>query len=250
MLIGQYLHLGISPHTLIPDIKAHIDAAELAMSKTRGDLDPLLYGFELDELEYREEDKAYYLPLYRNGKIAFYYKYYIDETQDALTWTIPVGDGKKVYVKVEKSLTTPAAKDTEKPKAPDMAVEEDEAAGAERKTIQGSPAKLLETIRDNPELLRKACSNKGITAAEMAKIRLVARTTINKEFEILKALRIFISVTKGSDRYRFSDMMIGPDENYTKRCIDLVIILNIRLEKGAIQGRSIEEIFPRIKGLP
>ena len=101
-LIGQYLHLGISPHTLIPEIKKHIDAAEFKLLKTHPHLDPILAGCELDELTYNKEGNAYYLPIYRKGIKKFNYKFYIAEKpEDPDDWTIPLGDGNKVYVRLE-----------------------------------------------------------------------------------------------------------------------------------------------------
>ncbi|MFH1411951.1 MAG: hypothetical protein ABIG55_04820, partial [Candidatus Omnitrophota bacterium] len=97
-LIGLYLRWGISEHTLIPDIKQHIDAAELAISKTH--YDPLLAGFEIDEMFYDEDENAYYLPVYRDGVKRYLYKYYLEPGTDPASMTIPLGDGTDVYVKV------------------------------------------------------------------------------------------------------------------------------------------------------
>ncbi len=103
ILIGKYLHSGISKYTLVQEIKEHIDAAELALSKTHRD--PLLAGFEIDELEYREDENAFYLPLYRQGKKAFYYKYYTEKDEkNPPHITIPLGNGEYVYVDVVKIL--------------------------------------------------------------------------------------------------------------------------------------------------
>jgi len=100
-LIGRYLHLGISSHTLIPEIKKHVDAAELAISKTYHDV--LLAGYELDELTYNKEENAYYLPIYRGGVKKFYYKYYLDGDEKSVDITIRLKDGKKVYVRIENA---------------------------------------------------------------------------------------------------------------------------------------------------
>jgi len=102
-LIGQYLYLGISQHTLIADIKAHVDAAELNASKQH---DTLLKSFALDEIIFNEEKKAFYLPIYRNGMMAFQYKFYLDGNQKTADMTIPLGktklipDGVNLYVDV------------------------------------------------------------------------------------------------------------------------------------------------------
>lgn len=99
MLIGQFLHLKISPHTLKEEIKRHIDPAELAVSRTHHD--PLLAGSDIDELTYNVFEEAYYLPLYRDGEKELYYRYHINKdptkTPDI---TIPIGEGREVYIDV------------------------------------------------------------------------------------------------------------------------------------------------------
>ncbi|GEM_PF-4610017 len=100
MIIGQCLHLGISEETLIQDIKSHVNKAELAMSKYYDDA--LLAGYEIDELHYDEEERAYCLPVYREGFRVFHYKYYIDKRPDKEPdMTLPLGDGTEVYVRAE-----------------------------------------------------------------------------------------------------------------------------------------------------
>jgi hypothetical protein len=101
VLIGKYLHLGISPHTLIPEIKKHVGESELFVSSTRGDLDPVLYGMNVNEIVLNEADKAYYLPVYRESNSvtpAFFYKFYIDGDGKDADMSIPVGSGKAVYI--------------------------------------------------------------------------------------------------------------------------------------------------------
>ncbi|NQT07316.1 MAG: ATP-binding protein, partial [Candidatus Omnitrophica bacterium] len=102
--LDKYLTLGISEHTTrkdlrddvklasraIEEIRKTVPQGELEQSKTR--LDPMLYGFELDELYYR--DNAFYLPIYRDdeqgNRIKTYeYKFYKD------------GDGKTAWVIVQ-----------------------------------------------------------------------------------------------------------------------------------------------------
>ena len=100
MLIGKYLHLGISSHTIIPAIKEHIEAVELAASVTSHD--NLLVGFKVDEMFYAEKENAYYLPVYQDGVRKFYYKFYVNDDLGNKHMTIPRGDREKVYVKIEK----------------------------------------------------------------------------------------------------------------------------------------------------
>ena len=87
---------------LIDEIRRHVDPAELEVSKTRGDLDPILRGFELDKLRYR--DGAYELPIYREGVKRYYYRFHTDEKGD-LDWVIPVGGGKDLYVECVDAVT-------------------------------------------------------------------------------------------------------------------------------------------------
>ena len=86
---------------LIDEIRRHVDPAELEISKTRGDLDPILAGFELDELRYR--DGAYELPIYREGVKRFYYKFY-KEDDGKSTWKISLRDGDHIYVELVDDL--------------------------------------------------------------------------------------------------------------------------------------------------
>jgi len=106
-ILAKYLSLGISDHTAKEITQAAIDEIlkkagkpEINLSKTRGDLDPFLYGFELDELEYRESENAYYLPIYRdNGKTLFqHYKFYVDGNDKDADMRISLPGGKFVYV--------------------------------------------------------------------------------------------------------------------------------------------------------
>jgi len=99
MLIGQFLHLKVSPYTLKEEIKRHIDPVELAVSRTRHD--PLLAGSAIDELTYNIFEEAYYLPLYRDGEKALYYRYYVNKDPvQPPDITIPIGDGREVYIDV------------------------------------------------------------------------------------------------------------------------------------------------------
>lgn len=109
---------------------------------------------------------------------------------------------------------------------------------------EGSPADCLETIktseerlpdRGNKTLFELALDkNEGIAVHEAAAQRTgFSRRTIDREFETLKALGIFVPVKKGSAYYRFSDMMLGPDENYTKTMINAICDIHYRIgQKG------------------
>ena len=115
IVIGRYLDLGISEHTLIPELKRYLTKAELKFTKDR---DPLLAGFAIDELSYSKSEKAYYLPLYRknsSGKRikAFTYKYYVEGDPKDADMRIPLESGKNIYVKAE-AVEEPAHKMPEK----------------------------------------------------------------------------------------------------------------------------------------
>jgi signal transduction histidine kinase len=111
-ILAKYLTLGISEHTVkekvqsdlnfaqdaIEEIREKVPEDEIHLSKTRGDLDPFLYGFELDELKYRESENAYYLPIYRDGKLAYHYKFYIEGDSKDADMKISLPGRKCVYV--------------------------------------------------------------------------------------------------------------------------------------------------------
>jgi len=103
---------------------------------------------------------------------------------------------------------------------------------------KGSPVKLLETLK-NPEnnyILQKALNkNEGISVGELVNLRSpYARRTVEREFEILKDLEIFVPVViNGKTKrgyYRFSDMMIGANEDYTKTLIN--VIKDVKFQVG------------------
>lgn len=95
--IGKYLHRGISEHTLIPEIKHNIKPALLASNERK---DQLLKGFRIDELRYDKDAKAFFLPLYRNGKKRFEYKYFIEGDPKDADMTIPIDGGVTLYVQL------------------------------------------------------------------------------------------------------------------------------------------------------
>ena len=114
-LIGKDLHEPTSENlkefvddttrakAMIEEIRKHVGQAELAISKTRGDLDPLLYGFELDKLRYTEDKNTYTLPIYREGLEVYNYIFYIGEgSENPNDWLISAGE-KNVYMKLEIS---------------------------------------------------------------------------------------------------------------------------------------------------
>jgi len=103
-IIGDALYRnGISPQTLISNIKNFLGERELDITKEQ---DPMLAGFELDELTY--DGEAYYIPLYRgegkNRVKTFNLKYYKTRTDKKPDFTIPLGDGSNVYVDVGSYL--------------------------------------------------------------------------------------------------------------------------------------------------
>ncbi len=91
-----------------------------------------------------------------------------------------------------------------------------------RKKDKGCPEKLLEDIRNNDILLRKALSEEGISRQEILAIRDWSERTVDREVEILKALGIFVPIEEKTGHYKFSDMMKGPNENYTKTMINAI----------------------------
>ena len=101
--IGQYLHLEISQHSLIPDIREHLSPEELDAGRFSND--PILAGVDIEGIRYSPEEKVYRLPVYREGKLAFYYKYCLDGNEETADITIPLwnrADGiVNVFVDIE-----------------------------------------------------------------------------------------------------------------------------------------------------
>ncbi len=125
-IIGKYLRDGISQYTLIPCIKHRISKTELAWAREK---DPLLAGCAIDELSFRADEKAFYLPLYRRdaqGKRvkAYVYTFLIEGGSTDTGWTIPLGNGTNVYVKVD------VVPGYEPPVSRKQAVEKPQAAGS------------------------------------------------------------------------------------------------------------------------
>ncbi|MDP8298494.1 MAG: hypothetical protein P9L88_01115 [Candidatus Tantalella remota] len=109
---------------------------------------------------------------------------------------------------------------------------------SQKSAPKGSPARLLMTLRDNPELLVVACSDTGFTAKDITPHRQkidgtsFSKTTVNKEIEVLKALGILVPA---ADRYhyRLSNGIRGPDSGFVKRLINAVIEIEHQVgEKG------------------
>lgn len=114
--------------------------------------------------------------------------------------------------------------------------------------LKSSPAVCLMTIRDNKivldvhddSLLELALSkNRGITAKEVLKCRPYNPNTgkpynlgtIKKELETLVDLGIFVPVKENPNHYIFSDMMIGPDLNYTRSLINAINDITYQIGK-------------------
>ncbi|MFA5146774.1 MAG: helix-turn-helix domain-containing protein [Candidatus Omnitrophota bacterium] len=74
--IAHHLKLGVSQHTLIPELKKIISASDLAAIKAK---DPVLAGCEIDELSYDGPNKIYSLPIYRDGIKSLQYRFYLAE---------------------------------------------------------------------------------------------------------------------------------------------------------------------------
>ena len=88
---------------MIKKIREHIDPIKLELSKTRGDLDPVLFGFELNELNYDGKKNVYELPIYRDGIKTFTYKFGVGKTPEGEI--IPLEEIGNVTVRVEMNAT-------------------------------------------------------------------------------------------------------------------------------------------------
>ena len=105
------------------------------------------------------------------------------------------------------------------------------ASSTEKAACEGSPADCLTAIKNDPVLFAGMVDKSGgVKISEVARSRPFHPRTVCKEFEILKDLGIFVSVEGKRGYYRFSDMMVGPDENYTKTMIN--VVNDIRYQVG------------------
>lgn len=104
ILVGQYLKLGISEHTIKPDIQDVMRAIKGRVNIYRATSDaqkpdPLLKDAVIDNAFYSEKENAFYLPISKQSTTVFAYKFFLTpapgETPDM---TIPLGDGSHVYV--------------------------------------------------------------------------------------------------------------------------------------------------------
>ncbi|MCX5666146.1 MAG: aldo/keto reductase, partial [Candidatus Omnitrophica bacterium] len=100
------------------------------------------------------------------------------------------------------------------------------AAAAEDEKLKGkgSPADLLELIKDTPELMQKALDWKGlggITEQDIAKVRPYSGRTIRRELKTLDNLRILVQASR-TGNYRFDRKMLGPDIDHTKTLINAI----------------------------
>lgn len=102
----------------------------------------------------------------------------------------------------------------------------------------GSPAGLLEYLRDNTELLREALNKNGITLRKVNKTRFKPKTdkqykdkTKKLEFQILIDLGIFEPIKGDPYDCRFTEMMKGKDLNYTESLINRIIDIRYRVGK-------------------
>jgi len=104
---------------------------------------------------------------------------------------------------------------------------------APSKQPKGSPADCLETIKASEMLFRRALdSSGGVTSKEVAAERPFSRRTVDKEFEMLKDVGILVPIEGKSGYYRFADMLIGLDANYTKTLINVVNDLRYQIGEG------------------
>jgi len=115
---------------------------------------------------------------------------------------------------------------------------------------KGSPADLLMTIRDAPELLAKARDPKaGLTGKDLFPHRDFDHSTVYQEIQILRDTGVFVQcgVRDSKKYYRFPDWMIGNDENAAKTMINAISDIHYKM-----RGNGDERPFHRgnIKGHP
>lgn len=99
-LIADYLYNDISSHSAIEEINEAISIEKLLRIKKD---DPLLAGFELEELVDVPGERAYRLPIYRNAIPALYYKFYLEKSNDRkpdIVLSLP--SDRCVYIDIEE----------------------------------------------------------------------------------------------------------------------------------------------------
>lgn len=103
------------------------------------------------------------------------------------------------------------------------------------KGVMGSPAELLNTIKNSEVLFRNAINkDKGISVREAAGLRDFSLRRVQEEFKTLKDLGIFVPLFAGSLRLRFSDMILKPnDEEYTRTMINAINGIRYQVGKRA-----------------
>lgn len=97
ILIGRYLRIGVSAHTL----KKHIAGRIRAIKASVREREPLR-GFAFDELGYDGASNSFKLPLYRNGALYATYRYSINNDRKDAVVTLPLGDGTNIYIKIDR----------------------------------------------------------------------------------------------------------------------------------------------------
>lgn len=114
ILVGRYLMLGVSEHTIKPDIQDVIEAIKERLGAgallDAAASDPILKGANIHAAFYSERENAFYLPIERNAKTAYAYKFHLERAPGTSPdMTIPLGDGSSVYITVEPAGDTTLA---------------------------------------------------------------------------------------------------------------------------------------------
>ncbi|MDD5439429.1 MAG: hypothetical protein PHS37_04510, partial [Candidatus Omnitrophica bacterium] len=103
------------------------------------------------------------------------------------------------------------------------------------KEDKGSPADCLDDIKLNPDLMKLARNKEqGITVNDVVREthRLFKERAIQREFEILRAIGILVPIKGKKYHYRFSDMMLGADEDHTANMINMVNDIHFKIGKN------------------
>lgn len=98
-LIGKYMSLEVSAHTIKNHIREHVSEEDMVLLREK---DPFLAGVDIEGSSYLADGKIYNVPIFREGKHVFNYRYYTNlEIDPSPDWTIPLESKAKVYVKFE-----------------------------------------------------------------------------------------------------------------------------------------------------
>ncbi len=116
------------------------------------------------------------------------------------------------------------------------------ASESSREQYKDSPAYILETIKDNEPLLRKALSEDGFSIADISGLTSFTKRKAREKIAVLEGLKLLIPAGE-KNHYRFSGTIRGPDEKYT------ITMINAVNDIVYVTGQRREERLMRLKDI-